>query len=210
MSSPSPSDPANLAASELPLILASASPRRRQLLRRLGFELDVRPADVDETWRRGESPADYVARVAATKLAAITAPDRWVLAADTTVTIDDQVLGKAADADEAAAMLRSLSGRPHQVLTAFAVRGPKASAAEVVCTDVDMIELSEALIAQYVVSGEWRDKAGAYAIQGIASALVRAVRGSVSNVIGLPLAEVMACLVRLGGPTPRLDRGVAE
>jgi septum formation protein len=200
-------DAAALEATVSALILASASPRRKEMLERIGVPLEVRPADVDETWHPGEAPATYVARVAAAKLAAIAAPERWVLAADTTVTIDGLVLGKAADGDEARAMLRRLSGRCHDVMTAFALRGPGGEAAQVVTTEVEMVAISEDLLEQYVASQEWRDKAGAYAIQGIASALVVAVRGSVTNVVGLPLAEVAACLRRLGGPAPDLHRG---
>lgn len=225
------------------LILASASPRRRELLQRIGLAFEVRPAEVDESWLPGEAPRHYVARVAAAKLAAIAAPDHWVLAADTTVTLDGRVLGKAADTDEARAMLRSLCGREHEVLTAFALRGPTGEGAEnrddsrprsigspdeerrprlsgtslfhklyseVVTTAVEMIDFSGEMLEQYLASGEWRGKAGAYAIQGIGAAMVVAVRGSVTNVIGLPLAEVVQALRRLGGPTPELDRGAAE
>ena len=192
------------------LILASASPRRREHLQRIGLSFEVRPAEVDESWRPGEAPRHYVARVAAAKLDAIAAPDHWVLAADTTVTLDGRVLGKAADTDEARAMLQSLCGREHEVLTAFALRGPTGEASEVVTTVVEMIDFSGEMLEQYLVSGEWKGKAGAYAIQGIGAAMVVAVRGSVTNVIGLPLAEVVQALRRLGGPMPELDRGAAE
>jgi septum formation protein len=192
------------------LILASASPRRLDLLQRIGLSIDVRPADIDESWHDGELPASYVARVAAAKLEAVQAPGRWVLAADTTVTIDGAVLGKAADEAEAREMLQRLSGRAHQVMTGFALRGPSVAAAEVVTTDVVMTALSTEQIEQYLTCGEWRGKAGAYAIQGIGSVLVAAVRGSVTNVIGLPLAEVVACLARLGGPAPQFHRGLPE
>lgn len=192
------------------LILASASPRRRELLQRIGLAFEVRPAEIDESWLPGETPRHYVARVAAAKLAAIAAPGHWVLAADTTVTLDGRVLGKAESSDEARAMLSSLSGREHEVLTAFALRGPGGEVAEVVTTVVEMIDFSGEMLEQYVASGEWRGKAGAYAIQGIAAAMVAAVRGSVTNVIGLPLAEVVQSLRRLGGPTPQLDRGAPE
>ena len=193
------------------LILASASPRRRELLERVGFALEVRPADVDETERPGEDPAAYVARIARAKLDAVpSGPAAWVLAADTTVTIDGAILGKAASADEAAAMLRRLSGRVHQVMTAFAIVGGGRRGGAVVTTDVAMIELDEPVLDDYVASGEWRGKAGAYAIQGIAAALVREVRGSVTNVIGLPLAEVIAALRELGGPAPRFAAGSAS
>jgi septum formation protein len=196
------------------LILASASPRRRELLERVGFALEVRPADLDETERPGEDPAAYVARLARAKADACAGANRepgaWVLAADTTVTIDGAILGKAATAEEAAAMLRRLSGRVHQVMTAFAIAGAGRRHGAVVSTDVAMIELDDATLADYVASGEWRGKAGAYAVQGIAAALVREVRGSVTNVIGLPLAEVIAALRELGGPAPRFAAGSAS
>jgi nucleoside triphosphate pyrophosphatase len=189
------------------LILASASPRRRDMLERLGYTLEVRPTNVDEGVLPGELPAAYVARIAQAKAeagAAGAGAGAWVLAADTTVTIDDAILAKAEDGTEAAVMLRRLSGRTHQVLTAFAIAGPR-SASRLVSTDVDFIQLDDAMVADYVACGEWRDKAGAYAIQGIAASFVRAVRGSVTNVIGLPLAEVVAALRELGGPVPRLS-----
>ena len=160
------------------LILASASPRRRELLERVGLQLVVRAADLDETPLPGETPGVYVARIARAKAAAIArAPGEWVLAADTTVTIDGVILGKAADDAEATAMLAMLVGRTHEVLTAFAIRGERAGASvehcEVVATAVDMIACDAGVIADYVASGEWRGKAGAYALQGIAAALVQ-------------------------------------
>lgn len=197
------------------LILASASPRRRELLERVGFSLEVRPADIDESERPGEDPAAYVARVARAKADAIAgaglAPDAWVVAADTTVTIDGAILAKAASPEEAAAMLRRLSGRVHQVMTAFAIEGGGGARRDAMVTsDVLMIELTEPVLADYVASGDWRGKAGAYALQGIAAALVREVRGSVTNVIGLPLAEVIDALRELGGPTPWFAAGSAS
>lgn len=189
------------------LLLASASPRRREMLERLGYRLDVRPADIDESWPPGESPEAYVVRVAAAKAEAAVEPGRWVLAADTTVTIEGEILAKAASADEARRMLRRLSGRSHQVLTAFSLRGPGGRCDEVVATAVDMVPFEGTLLEDYLACGEWRDKAGAYAIQGIGAALVAGVRGSVTNVAGLPLAEVVAALARLGGPAPCLSRG---
>jgi septum formation protein len=190
------------------LILASASPRRRELLERVGVPLEVVAAEIDETAHAGEDPAAYVARIAAAKAAAIARPPtRYVLAADTTVTIDGAILGKAETPAEAAAMLRALSGRTHQVITAFAIVGPAAHA-QTVASDVEMIALDDATIADYVASDEWRGKAGAYAIQGIAAAFVRAVRGSVTNVIGLPLVEVLAALRAVGAPSARLARGL--
>jgi septum formation protein len=196
------------------LILASASPRRRELLERVGVAITVVPASVDETPRLGERPDAYVARIAEAKLAAIALqhPGAWVLAADTTVTIDGAILGKAEDGAEAAVMLRRLSGRTHQVITGFAIAnqaGPR-SMQGIVTSDVDVIALDEAMIADYVASDEWRGKAGAYAIQGIAAAFVRGVRGSVTNIIGLPLVEVLEALRTLGAPSARLAAGVAS
>ena len=188
------------------LILASASPRRRELLERVGYTLDIRPPDIDETEHPGEEPAAYVARLARAKAEVVARtvrePGVWVIAADTTVTVDGAILGKAATAEEAAAMLRRLSGRVHQVMTAVTIEGERRRDV-VVISDVVMIELDDEALADYVASGDWRGKAGAYAIQGIAAALVREVRGSVTNVMGLPLAEVIAALRELGGPAPR-------
>jgi len=192
-----------------PLILASASPRRRELLERVGLALEVRPADVDETPLPGEAPRAYVARVARAKAQAIARPGAWVLAADTTVTIDGAILGKAADGPEAAAMLRRLSGRVHEVITGFTLLGD-AARDEVVASEVELVALDEPTIAAYVASGEWRGKAGAYAIQGIAAAFVRSVRGSVTNVIGLPLVEVLDALRAVGTPGARLAHGIAS
>jgi len=190
------------------LVLASASPRRRELLERIGLAIEVRPADVDESMRRDEAPIAYAARVADDKarVAGRAGSDDWVLAADTIVELDGAVLGKAADEAEAAGMLRRLAGRTHRVSTAFVLVGPAGAHREVVSTDVTMVAMTEAEILDYVASGEWRGKAGAYAVQGIAAALVASVRGSITNVIGLPLAEVARVLARSGHP-PRLAAG---
>jgi len=196
------------------LLLASASPRRREMLERIGLAIEVHPADVDEHVQRGEAPDAYVARIARAKAIAIARRrDLWVLAADTTVTLEGAILGKAESPEEAAKMLRWLSGRTHQVLTAFVLLGERDDKPVIreglVSTDVTMIDLDGATLADYVASGEWRGKAGAYAIQGIGAALVREVRGSVTNVIGLPVAEVVAALREVGGPLPRLASGTA-
>jgi septum formation protein len=192
----------------LPLLLASASPRRRELLERVGITLEVRPADIDETPLPDEDPSLYVARIAREKARAVTRrPGQWVLAADTTVTVDRKILGKAESPAEAAQMLEPLSGRVHQVITAVTLLGDTQRDL-LVATDVVMIEMTDALIADYVASGEWRGKAGAYAIQGIGAALVREVRGSVTNVIGLPLVEVLEALRAVGAPSPSFARGV--
>lgn len=190
------------------LILASASPRRRELLARIGVETVVRPSDVDETQHAGESPLAYVRRVAAAKAVACARDvDAFVLAADTIVEIDGVVLGKAADETEAASMLRRLVGRTHRVTTAVCLLGPLGSRELEVTSEVDMVAAAEDDIAAYVASGEWRGKAGAYAVQGIAAALVSAVRGSITNVIGLPLAEVAALLRESGAAEVDLRRG---
>lgn len=195
-----------------PLLLASASPRRRELLERVGVAIEVRPADVDESPLTGEGPEAYVTRIARAKATAVARrPGQWVLAADTTVTIDGEILAKAETPEAAAAMLRPLAGRVHQVHTAFVLLGDRdgreALRAELVTSDVLMTAFDEATLADYVASGDWRGKAGAYALQGIAAALVREVRGSVTNVIGLPLAEVLDALREVGGPAPRFAAG---
>jgi septum formation protein len=196
----------------LPLLLASASPRRREMLERVGVPLEVRPADVDEEPLPDENPAAYVARIAHAKAIAVQRrPGQWVLAADTTVTIDGKILAKAATPEEAAGMLRQLAGRVHQVITAFTIVGDVDDSPfhrdGIVGSDVVVIDLDEARIAEYVASGEWRGKAGAYAIQGIGAALVREVRGSVTNVIGLPLVEVLEALRAVGAPSAKLSAG---
>jgi len=176
------------------LVLASASPRRRELLERLGLRVEIRPADIDESILPGESARTYVARVSSAKCAAIQAPGFAVLAADTTVAIDGSILGKPGDAHEAREMLSRLAGRRHEVLTAYCIRFNNKSRAQTVCTQVSMRPIEEAEVRAYADSGEWRDKAGGYAVQGIAAVFVTEVLGSVTNVIGLPIAEVIADL----------------
>lgn len=184
------------------LTLASASPRRRELLGALGLALEVRPAHTDETPRPGEAPVDYARRVAREKARAV--DGELVLAADTTVAVDGALLGKPRDEADAARMLRSLSGRSHQVISAVCVRRPavRLEFDAVTTTEVEVAPLSEAVIAWYVGTGEPRDKAGAYAVQGLFGAFVRAVRGSVTGVIGLPLDETLGLLRRAGYPLP--------
>jgi nucleoside triphosphate pyrophosphatase len=195
------------------LVLASASPRRKELLERIGVEVEVRPADVDETQHAGEPPRAYADRVARAKAAAVhaAAPAAWVLAADTIVELDGEVLGKPADAAEAGAMLRRLRGRRHRVTTAWVLAGPggAAGAAGAAETEVVMVDAADAEVDDYVASGEWRGKAGGYAVQGVAAVLVAEVHGSITNVVGLPLAEVAAALRRAGAPAPRLAAGRA-
>lgn len=184
-----------------PLVLASASPRRKELLARIGIAFAVEPSDVDETPRSGEAPDGYALRIAGDKAAVARRrnPGAAVLAADTVVAIDGDLLGKAADEAEAAAMLRRLVGRTHAVVTAFVLIAADGRQIErAVRTEVDLRPADEDEIAGYVAAGEWRGKAGAYAAQGMAAALVSAVRGSITNVVGLPLAEVAVALAALG------------
>lgn len=182
------------------LILASASPRRRELLEQLGFALDVRPADTDETVLPEEAPRAYVLRVALEKARAV--PGETVLAADTAVVLGRTILGKPKDPDDARRMLRALSGGAHEVMTGVCVRRNGAERTVVVAAEVQLDPLTDAQIAWYVATGEPLDKAGAYAIQGLAGAFVRELRGSVSNVIGLPLAETLDLLRSAGVPLP--------
>jgi septum formation protein len=182
------------------LVLASASPRRRELLARLGLRFDVRPADIDETPHPGESPDAYVLRLAQEKAAAVAGDEgELVLAADTTVVCDGEILGKPVDDEDARRMLRLLSGREHEVLTGIALReGGGRAVAHVESTRVRMAALSEDEIAWYVATGEPLDKAGAYAVQGLSSLFVDAVIGNHSNVVGLPIPAVYRLFAALG------------
>lgn len=181
------------------LILASSSPRRRELLSQLGVSFLVQGADIDESVQPGEPPARYVERLAREKAAAVAArsPGALVLAADTTVVRDDEILGKPQDVADAERMLTSLAGRAHEVLTGIAVDGP-ARASRVVRTEVRFRSLSREEIAWYARSGEPLDKAGAYALQGAAGAFITGIQGSPSNVVGLPLAETVELLRQAG------------
>ena len=189
------------------LVLASASPRRAELLRAAGMAFDVRVADVDETQSVGETPDAYVERLAIAKAVAIAdqAEPRAVLGADTTVVVDGVVLGKPIHASDATRMLRLLSGRTHLVLTGVALIAPAVAGqatrprrARVCTTRVTFAPLCEAELAWYVASGEPMDKAGAYAIQGLASRFVTRIDGSYSNVVGLPVSHVWAMCGELG------------
>ena len=178
------------------LILGSASPRRSQILAQIGARVDeVRPADIDETPQRGELPRAYCQRIAADKLAAIpSAQDELVLTADTTVALGRRILGKPADAGEAAAFLYKLSGRRHSVITAIAVRHAERTWMRSVVSAVRMKRLSDAEVNDYLASGEWQGKAGGYAIQGRAGAFIPWISGSFTGVMGLPAAETAAVL----------------
>jgi septum formation protein len=182
------------------LVLASGSPRRRELLGQLGLSFAVVPPDVDETPRPGERPLDLVRRLARDKAAAV--DGAVVVAADTVVEVDGDVLGKPADPDDARRMLRRLSGRAHKVHTGVAVRAGDALAVDAVTTIVTFVPLQAAVVDWYVGTGEPLDKAGAYAIQGRGGVFVEHVRGSVSNVVGLPLTTVARLLTRLTGWAP--------
>ena len=176
------------------LILASASPRRAELLRAAGYEFEIVATDVDERVRDGETPAEYVRRLAAEKSAAAQGADVIILGADTTVVVDGEILSKPRDDDEAAAMLRRLAGRRHEVLTGVSIRHGAHEAGRVVSTAVWFSMLTKEDIAWYVASREGRDKAGAYAIQGLASRFIPRIEGSYANVVGLPVAAVAELL----------------
>ncbi len=182
------------------LILASASPRRRDLLEGLGLALTIAPVDIDESVRPGEPVRSYAARLAAEKCDAamerlgMPTPVLAVLAADTVVFLGGEILGKPADEGQAEAMLQRLAGRRHEVLTAYQIRLGQRTVERLVATFVTFRSLDAKEVAAYVASGEWRGKAGGYAIQGIAGCFATELRGSFSNVVGLPLAEVLADL----------------
>jgi len=191
-----------------PLLLASASPRRRELLELARIPFEVVRAGVDESIAKGEHALAYVARMARAKLAAAVVPldeatrarAAIVLAADTTVILEDRVFAKPESDDEARAMLKALSGAKHEVVTAFALGDPRTGrlvSEQSVRTLVEFRVLDAKEIDDYVSTGESRDKAGAYAIQGMASALVKRIEGSHTNVIGLPTAELVMELRRL-------------
>ncbi len=182
------------------LVLASASPRRRELLAALGLAPAVRPAAVDETPLAGEPAADCVLRLARAKAEAAANPGELVLAADTLVVLDGEILGKPAGADEAAAMLARLAGRDHLVLTGVAVRDADAgaTAGAVESTRVTLGSLDAPRISAYVATGEPLDKAGAYAIQGLGALFVERIDGNYSNVVGLPLPLTRRLFAELG------------
>ena len=186
----------------LRFVLASASPRRSQLLRELGLRFSVRPADVDEAAHAGESGADLVHRLALAKARARVEAGEIVLAADTVVVIDGAILGKPADAEEAGEMLARIAGREHEVFTGIALATGEARGARLASrierTAVRMRALSGLEIARYVATGEPLDKAGAYAIQGLGSTLVAAIDGNYTNVVGLPVPAVIDSLRALG------------
>jgi septum formation protein len=181
------------------VILASASPRRHDLLSQIGVRFEVRVPDIDESPTVGEDPVPYVRRLAICKAAAVnSAPDELVIAADTTVDLDSMIMSKPSDDRDARSMLRRLSGQTHRVHTGVAVRLGARELAEVCTTLVTFVSLDEATIDWYVATGEPLGKAGSYALQGAGAALVSGVDGSVSNVIGLPLHVVVDLAGRMG------------
>jgi septum formation protein len=184
------------------LVLGSGSPRRLELLAVLGIVPDaVRPPDIDEDPRKGELPRPYCARIAAEKVAAVEAGEEdVVLCADTTVALGRRILGKPADAAEAEAFLRALSGRRHRVYTGVAVKRGARVWERVVESRVKMKQLSQAEIDGYLATGDWQGKAGGYSIQGPAGAFIPWISGSHSAIVGLPLAETANLLTAAGLP----------
>ena len=186
------------------LVLASASPRRRELLERVGLRLAIATAEIDETPRPAERPSDYVHRMALEKLAVVGAatdrvpPGLAILAADTTVIVQGKILGKPDGEEDARAMLRALAGRRHEVTTAYRIRFGTRELDRAVTTIVAFRLIDPRELEAYIASGEWRGKAGAYAVQGVAAAFVTELRGSPTNVVGLPLPEALADLRAIG------------
>jgi septum formation protein len=200
------------------LHLASKSPRRRELLRMLGVDFGILDLDLPETTAPGEPPEDYVRRVAREKagaglLCVVGQPHAVVLGADTEVVLDGRIFGKPVDADDAAAMLRALSGHTHAVISAISMVSAGRELQAVSVSDVTFAPMSEADIRDYLDTGEWDGKAGAYAIQGQAQSFISHLSGSYSGVMGLPLHETATLLRQFGlfpvhrAPTP--DDGTA-
>lgn len=186
------------------LVLASASPRRSEILRTLGLDFEVRPSAVSEELEPGEAPVDLARRLARDKALDVAARlgegERFVLGADTVVVVDGEVLGKPEDDDDARRMIARLRDRWHEVITGVALAREGGGALEdlAVVTRVCFVAMDAARVERYVATGEGRDKAGAYAVQGIGAGLVSRIEGSYSNVVGLPAAETVALLERHG------------
>jgi len=191
-------------------LLASASPRRRELLDQIGVRYRVLPADIDESAQSGEEPGPYVLRIAVGKVNAVASqrnPGEIVLGADTAVVLDHHMLGKPDGATQARAMLRMLSGRTHQVLTAVCVLSPEDDLeTRLNISEVSFDELADEWINAYVATGEPLDKAGAYGIQGWAGSQIREVSGSYSSIMGLPLFETARLLASAGLRLPQIPR----
>ena len=188
------------------VILASASPRRADLLRAAGVPFEAVATDIDEAIRFGETPSAYVQRLASEKSAKAMdvagASDAVILGADTAVVVDGDILGKPRGDADAAAMLRRLSGRRHEVVTGISLRSTAFEVVRVETTAVFVAPLSEDEVAWYVASGEGRDKAGAYAIQGLASRFIPRIEGSYTNVVGLPVEATMRMLAEFRRQNP--------
>lgn len=184
------------------LILASKSPRRYEMLKQLGFDFDVIPSRIEEDFVKAESPDEHVIRLAEAKALDVgyRYPDRWVIAADTIVYINGTILGKPKNREEAMEMLQRLSGQKHWVLTGFSVHhlGEGKGDHEAVQTTVKVKTLTRVEMEWYAQTGEPFDKAGGYAIQGIGSFMIESITGSYTNVVGLPLCELIQMLNRLG------------
>jgi len=186
------------------IVLASASPRRRELLAQVGINVQVVPSTADETLLPGETPEEHVVRLSCAKALEVAGRQdqtgHWFIGSDTVVVRDQVVLGKPGDATEAASMLSSLSGRSHRVITGYAVydRFSNRTLSAAVVTRVYFKDLTTREIEGYIATGEPFDKAGAYAIQGIGAFMVHSIAGSYTNVVGLPLCEVIAALEELG------------
>jgi septum formation protein len=187
------------------LILASKSPRRHELLKQVGLEFDVIPSRVEEDFVKGESPRKHVLRLAEAKALDVGSqhPDRWVIGADTIVYVDHAILGKPKSREEAKKMLRRLSGKEHRVLTGFSIHHLQKGKGdqEAVQTAVKVKKLTETEMEWYIETGEPFDKAGGYAVQGIGSFMIESIKGSYTNVVGLPICELIQMLRRLGAVT---------
>lgn len=181
-------------------ILASSSPRRRELLASIGIDFEVIPSHVPEVHQEGEAPEEYVARLSRDKANAIAGahPGRWVIAADTTVLLGDQLLEKPVDGADAARMLATIAGRTHVVYTGVTLQNGDSSETRVAESEVRMLPLTAPDIEWYVRTGEPLDKAGAYAVQGIGAMFIDSIHGSYTNVVGLPLATLFQMLRRAG------------
>lgn len=190
------------------IILASASPRRRELLQQIGLEFDVIPSAATEEILPGETPEQLVERLSLDKAGEVAsrsdAYGRWYIGSDTIVVCGDRILGKPQDRADATAMLKLLSGREHRVLSGFALLDRKSGRqiSEAVSTRVKFRQLTDDEIARYIASGEPDDKAGSYAIQGLGVCFVESITGSYSNVVGLPLCRLTLALKELGVPLP--------
>lgn len=182
------------------LILASASPRRKELLQQIGVHIDIRPVDIDETVLAHESPKEYVLRLAREKAEACPEQELPVMGSDTCVVIDGEILGKPENEEAAIVMLSALSGRSHEVFSGVAIRQGERLDVRHVSTQVTFKALTQAQIKAYVATREPMDKAGSYGIQGMGAVLVDRIHGSFSNVVGLPLETVATMLDSFGVP----------